>query len=86
LKQQVEALGDVREQYGGRLISASVTFGRYDLLFIGLFDPQVRSTQLSLCGEPIDPIVAVDGTARQKQFVGPSLNLFDNSRTVRNIH
>jgi uncharacterized protein with GYD domain len=34
LKQQVEALGDVREQYGGRLISAYVTFGRYDLLFI----------------------------------------------------
>ena len=34
LKQQVEALGDVREKYGGRLISAYVTFGRYDLLFI----------------------------------------------------
>jgi uncharacterized protein with GYD domain len=32
--QQVEALGQVREQYGGRLISAYVTFGRYDLLFI----------------------------------------------------
>jgi uncharacterized protein with GYD domain len=32
--QQVEALGRVRQQYGGLLISAYVTFGRYDLLFI----------------------------------------------------
>jgi uncharacterized protein with GYD domain len=32
--QQVEAVGQVRQQYGGRLISAYVTFGRYDLLFI----------------------------------------------------
>ena len=32
--QQVEAIGRVRQQYGGRLLSAYVTFGRYDLLFI----------------------------------------------------
>ena len=32
--QQVEAMGQVRQQYGGRLISAYVMFGRYDLLFI----------------------------------------------------
>ena len=32
--QQVEAVGRVRQHYGGRLISAYVTFGRYDLLFI----------------------------------------------------
>jgi uncharacterized protein with GYD domain len=40
LKQQVEALGDVRAQYGGRLISAYVTFGRYDLLFIVKYPDQ----------------------------------------------
>ncbi len=34
LARQVEAIGKVRQQYGGRLISAYVTFGRYDLLFI----------------------------------------------------
>jgi uncharacterized protein with GYD domain len=32
--QQLEAINQVRQQYGGRLISAYVTFGRYDLLFI----------------------------------------------------
>jgi uncharacterized protein with GYD domain len=32
--QQVEAIGQVRQQHGGRLLSAYVTFGRYDLLFI----------------------------------------------------
>ena len=32
--QQLEAMGKVRQQYGGRLISAYVMFGRYDLLFI----------------------------------------------------
>ena len=31
---QLEAIGQVRQQYGGRLISAYVMFGRYDLLFI----------------------------------------------------
>ncbi len=32
--QQVEAIAQVRQRYGGRLISAYVTYGRYDLLFI----------------------------------------------------
>ncbi len=32
--EQVAAIGQVRQQYGGQLISAYVTFGRYDLLFI----------------------------------------------------
>ena len=32
--EQVAAIGQVRQKYGGRLLSAYVTFGRYDLLFI----------------------------------------------------
>ncbi|HEY2105944.1 MAG TPA: GYD domain-containing protein, partial [Candidatus Binataceae bacterium] len=32
--QQLEALAQVRKQYGGRLLSAYVMFGRYDLLFV----------------------------------------------------
>jgi uncharacterized protein with GYD domain len=32
--QQLEALAEVRKQYGGRLLSAYVMFGRYDLLFV----------------------------------------------------
>ena len=32
--QQLEAIDQVRQRHGGRLISAYVTFGRYDLLFI----------------------------------------------------
>ncbi|HEY6418512.1 MAG TPA: GYD domain-containing protein [Candidatus Binataceae bacterium] len=32
--QQMKTIAEVRRQHGGRLISAYVTFGRYDLLFI----------------------------------------------------
>jgi uncharacterized protein with GYD domain len=41
--QQLEAINQVRQQYGGRLISAYVTFGRYDLLFIVEYPDQTSA-------------------------------------------
>ena len=42
--QQVEAIGQVRHQLGGGLISAYVTFGRYDLFVNrGIPGPEIRA-------------------------------------------
>lgn len=38
--EQLESLAQVRKQHGGRLLSAYVMFGRYDLLFIVEFPDQ----------------------------------------------
>ena len=50
--QQVEAIGQVRHQYGGRLISAYVTFGRYDLLFIVEYPDQKSALAAVRIGQP----------------------------------